>query len=244
MQKADLAIVVPTLNEQNYIGLLLDSVLRQTVLPQEIVVVDARSSDKTAAEIQERHRRCSFITLYVVPPSTISVQRNFGANRSRANDILFLDADVVLLSPDTLAKLLAEVRQRRPDIAAATNLPLSKDWRDWLYYFAIDAIFRLVKPIWPMAMGTNMYVNRQTLERLGGFDEGVRFAEDHEFVQRAVKRKARFLFLNTPKVFTSTRRLDVEGRWKYTLKMVRSLLWIWRVGYRKNPTPYTFGHFS
>ena len=108
MGKADLAIVVPSLNEQSYIGLLLDSILSQTVLPREIVVVDARSADRTAAEIQQRQQRCSFITLYIVPPSTISAQRNLGAGRSRASHILFLDADVVLLSQDTLEKVLGQ----------------------------------------------------------------------------------------------------------------------------------------
>ena len=46
----DLAIIIPTLNEEHFIGRLLDSLIKQTVRPKELVVVDAFSKDKTIEE--------------------------------------------------------------------------------------------------------------------------------------------------------------------------------------------------
>ena len=43
----DLAIIIPTLNEEHFIGYLLDSIIRQNIQPKEIVIVDAYSKDTT-----------------------------------------------------------------------------------------------------------------------------------------------------------------------------------------------------
>ncbi len=53
----DLAIIIPTLNEEHFIGRLLDSIISQSVMPKELVIVDAYSKDKTIAEIKKRQKK-------------------------------------------------------------------------------------------------------------------------------------------------------------------------------------------
>lgn len=246
MKFLDLAIVIPTLNEERYIGNLLDSILKQTVLPKEIVVVDAYSEDKTADEIKKRLKRLPQLKFYQIPKYTISRQRNFGARKTKGEHILFLDADSQLKDPKTLEKYFEEILEKKPDLAAATNLPISNFWKDILYFASIDLLFKTTKPFWPVADGRNMYIRRKMFKQIGGFDEEIVIGEDHELVQRLVKNGGKFIFLEKPKIYNSARRYNEEGRRNFTLKMFRSFLHVVKNGYRNNPiqSEYEFGKFN
>lgn len=242
--KVDLAIIIPTLNEELFIGKLLDSIAKQTVQPNEVVVVDAFSQDKTLEEIKKRLKKLPQLKYYQVPKYTISRQRNFGAKKTTATHLLFLDADMLLSSKDTLENYLHEVITKNPDIAAATNLPLSNNIKDKIFFNMMDAYFKTVKPIWPSANGQNMYITRNMFKKVGGFDEEIRIGEDHEMVQRVVKNKGKFIFLKNTKVHTSVRRLEKEGRTKFALKVTGSLIKVLTKGYRNNDTEYEFGDWE
>jgi glycosyltransferase involved in cell wall biosynthesis len=58
-----LYIVIPSHNEQEFIGLTLQSLVEQTVLPNKIVVVNDNSTDKTSEIVLEFAKNNPFITL-------------------------------------------------------------------------------------------------------------------------------------------------------------------------------------
>ena len=95
-----------------------------------------------------------------------------------------------------------------------------------------------------MATSINMYILRNTFEKNGGFDENIAVGEDFEIVYRIVKNKGKFSILSYPKVYTSPRRLEKEGRIRLVLKSVRSFIRIVRYGFRNNPVEYEFGRFT
>lgn len=240
----DLAIIIPTLNEEHFIGYLLDSIAHQSVLSKEIIVVDAYSRDKTVSEIRKRQQKLPQLTVFRIPRYTISRQRNFGVRHTTARHLLFLDADTELRSKDVLKRYFQVVLKKKPDLAIATNKPSTKYWKDEVCFRAMDLIFRISKPIWPMATCMNMYMSRQAFEKIGGFDDSIAVGEDLEMVYRAVKKGNKFLIISDPKVHTSPRRFEKEGRIRYTLKVARSFIRIVRHGYRDNPVEYEFGHFT
>ena len=49
-----LSIIIPTLNEGEYLPFLLDSIKRQTFQGYEVIVADANSGDKTRQIAKER----------------------------------------------------------------------------------------------------------------------------------------------------------------------------------------------
>lgn len=242
-QTIDWAIVIPTLNEEKYIGSLLDSIALQTVQPKEVAVVDAFSEDKTKYEVEKRQKNLPQLKFYQVKKSSISKQRNFGAEKTTASHLLFLDADMVLAST-ALEAYDQEVEKKHPDVAAAINRPLSDDWRDKFMFEGMDLSFKALKPIWPMAQGMNMYFRRDSFEKNHGFDEEITVGEDHELVQRICKNGGKFVYLNKPKVFTSIRRMKKVGRVRFALMMTASLLFVVFFGYKKNPITekYEFGN--
>lgn len=244
MKFIDLTVVIPTLNEEHYIGKLLDSIASQTVLPKEIVVVDAFSKDKTIEQIKKRQKVLPQLKYYQIPKFTISRQRNLGVKKTSSPHILFLDADGELLDKRTLEVYFKEVKDKNPDMAAAFNYPSSNYWKDKYYFKAMNLLFRLSKPIWPIALGMNLYIKRSFFKRVNGFDEKVRIGEDMELVQRVIKKRGLFLYLSKPKIYTSVRRLETEGRRRFILKMIKSFMHVRRRGFRENPTDYQFGYFG
>lgn len=240
----DLAIVIPTLNEEKYIGGLLDSLIVQTVQPKEVAVVDAFSRDKTEQEVRKRQKGLPQLKFYQIPKSTISRQRNFGVKKTSASRILFLDADTVLIDSDTLEKYFAEVEEKDPGLAVALNYPLSNHWKDKAYFQAANLGTRVGKHVWPAAVGINIYCKRPIFEKLGGFDEKVKIGEDFELVQRFAKAGVLYEILEQPKIHTSVRRLRKEGRIRFVIKMINSFINVHLYGYRKNPTAkeYEFGN--
>lgn len=240
----DLAIIIPTLNEEGFIGKLLDSIARQTVLPKEIVVVDAYSKDKTIKEIKKGQSKLPQLKYFQIKRSTISHQRNFGASETKSPHILFLDADAILKGEGVLKAYYQEVLDKKPDLAAAFNLPLSDYWKDKIFFGLMNTTFKLSKPIWPMVTGMNLYLKRDAFNKLKGFDENIKVGEDMDLVQRAVKRKLKFIFLKSVNIHTSVRRFAKTGRRKYILEVAKVSYKVLRYGHKRNSMKYEFGNFN
>ncbi len=236
MQTVDLAIIIPTLNEEKYIGKLLDSIAFQTVQPKEVVIVDAYSVDQTIKVVKKYQKKLSQLQYFQIPKYTISRQRNYGAKNTTAKHLLFLDADMLLLDPFTLEKYIREVEIRQLDIAAATNLPDSDFWQDRGLFMAMDLTLKTIKPIWPVAQGMNLYIKRKFWQKNNGFNEELKVGEDHEFVTRVVKNEAQFGYLKTTHVYTSIRRIKEMGRMRFAMKMTLSFVLEHSfLGYKNNP---------
>lgn len=240
----DLAIVIPTLNEEHFVGYLLDSIFKQSVQPKEIVVVDACSQDKTMEQVKLRQKSLTQLKFFQIPKFTVSRQRNFGVKQTTAGHLVFLDADTELRGPNILKKYFEQIKKRGPDLAIVASGPTTDYWKDKVFFTAMDLLFKTLKPIWPMATGVNMYVKRKAFERVGGFDESIAVAEDFELVHRLVKAGGKFSIISDPKIHTSPRRIEKEGRINFIIKNIRAFIRIIRKGYQNNPLEYEFGHFT
>lgn len=240
----DLAIVIPTLNEEHFIGYLLDSIAHQSVSPKEIVVVDAYSRDKTIFEIRKRIKVLPQLQVFRISRYTIARQRNLGVSKTSAPHLLFLDADTELRGKDVLKRYFQVILKKKPDLAMATNKPSTEYWKDKVYFRAMDLVLKISKPIWPMALCMNMYIRREMFEKMGGFDDSIAVGEDLEIVHRVVKGGGKFSIISDPKVHTSPRRFEREGRIRFLLKSARSFIRVVRHGYKNNPIEYEFGHFT
>lgn len=240
----DLAIIIPTLNEEHFIGRLLDSIARQTVVPTEIVVVDAQSQDRTIKEIKKRQPGFINLKYFQIKRKTISYQRNLGAKKTHAPHLLFLDADMELRNADILEKYFKEVLEKKPDIAVAKTPPDSDYWKDRIYFEIEDKVFKLIRYIWPIVTARNFYIRREIFDRLGGFNEEITVGEDQDLVHRVIKKGGKLVFLKSVKLHTSVRRVAQEGRRKYSIRMVLFMLSIILFGHKRTKVRYEFGNFK
>lgn len=80
--------MVPTRNNEDTIGELLESLAKQSLAAFEVIVVDS-SSDRTP-EIALRY---PFVRVVRVPPTGINVARNAGVKEARGEIVAFIDGD-------------------------------------------------------------------------------------------------------------------------------------------------------
>ena len=99
-------IVIPTYNEEKFISLTLQSIVKQTVLPSKVVVVNDGSTDKTEEIIQSFVEKYSFITLVNktseaihLPGSKVIQAFNKGLETLDDNYDFIVKADADLIFP-------------------------------------------------------------------------------------------------------------------------------------------------
>lgn len=231
-----LSIIIPTLNEEKYLPLLLESIKKQDFFDYEIIVADAGSKDKTI-EIAKANN-CQ-VVLGGLPAKA----RNNGAKVAKGNLLFFLDADTVL--PDNFLNYsLKELDKRHLDIASFRLVPTPANWRSLFFInFFYNWPILFFEKLLPHA-ATGIIIKKQLFEKINGFDENIKLAEDHYMARRA-KKIAKFGIIRSGKIFISDRRFKKDGWINTGLKYFFCELHMIFVGpVKSNIFKYKFDHYN
>ncbi|GMU25423.1 glycosyltransferase [Candidatus Uhrbacteria bacterium UHB] len=229
-----LSIIIPAKNEEKSLPALFDSLDAQTFQDFETIVADAASTDGTR-EIAKRR------SAFIVPGGLPGAGRNAGAEHAHGELLLFLDADVVLPSNNFLECAIEEFQETQADVATADIAPMSDRMTDKFFFRIYNGYVHLTERIRPHAPGFCIFVKKRVHDAVRGFDEGVVFAEDHEYVQRIVKHRYVFRILRrVPPIQTSVRRFDKDGRWAIGFKFVWAELRMIFKGPFRNRSPFRY----
>lgn len=230
-----LSIIIPTLNEEKYLPLLLKSIKDQKLKDYEIIVADAGSHDKTIEIAKKNGCR-------IIKGGLPAKGRNEGVKAAKGDLLLFLDADVIL-PPDFLNSAIKEFYRKKIDIATFPILIEGDKVNKFISKF-YNSLSKATKDFLPHAFGATILVRKELHQALNGFDEEVRMAEDHTYARKA-KKIANFDYLKTEPVLTSNRRFKQDGRFKTCLKFVLAEFYMASFGSIKSDIfNYKFGHYS
>lgn len=116
-----LSIVIPVYNEERYLKRCLDSIATQEVKPNEVIVVDNSSTDKSV-EIAKSY---SFVTLMYEKRQHQAFAQKTGFDAAKSEIIGRIDADIILPS-DWVQKVTAEFTAN-PKLVALTGEPYPYD---------------------------------------------------------------------------------------------------------------------
>ncbi len=116
------SIVIPTHNRALFLKAAIDSLLKQTVQPDEIIVVDDGSIDDTSHLLSTFGSKLNVISQ---AQSGRSQARNIGLARANGDFIAFLDDDDIL--PPTSIEVRAEYLNKFPQIDVVYTDALSID---------------------------------------------------------------------------------------------------------------------
>ena len=204
-----LSIIIPTKDEEKFLPGLLKSINSQDFDDYEVIVADAFSSDRTREIAEEYGAR-------IVDGGMPGVGRNAGARAAQGDFLFFLDADVII--PEGFLKnLYNEMQERYIDVATCSIKPISDIQLDRIIHKLINLTIMANLRVDPKAFGFCIFITKRLFNRIGGFDETIKVAEDNDLVKRASEYRP-LRFLNSSYVQVSVRRFEKEGRLSYMAK--------------------------
>ena len=183
------SVCITTFNEEKNIGKLLDSLLRQSLKPAEIIIVDNLSSDKTVQIIRHYQKKDSRIKLWI-QPSSRSAGRNYAIEIAKNNIIALTDAGCIA-DKNWLKNLVAPLNHREVEMVAGFYKMAGET-----FFQKAAAVFLGVIPdkfdfkFLPSAR--SMAFKKDVWERLGGFPERLtNTAEDTMFNYLALQNRVK-----------------------------------------------------
>jgi len=211
MGKPLLSVVIPTLNEEHYLPLLLRDLTKQKHHDFEVIVVDAYSEDNTKKSAQEYKKDLS-LKIYEVQKRNVSYQRNYGAKKANGEYLVFIDADS-RITTTYLFKIQKQINSSKRLLLIPEIYPGKISMSDKMMYRFINnlvAASQLTNK--PFSTGGFMVVSRFFFYHIGGFNEKCYLSEDHDLVQRAKKAGVTTKMMRGVKLRFSLRRFKREGR--------------------------------
>jgi glycosyltransferase involved in cell wall biosynthesis len=197
-----LSVIVPTLNEEHHAGALLSGVRAQTRQPDEVLVVDAGSTDGTVGLV----RSFPSVQLLTEPPP-VARGRNLGGRSATGDVLIFLDADVRLPS-NFFEAFLEAFEGRQLDVACPLYVPHRSTPAVERFHAFFNYVTKALQRIAPSGAGHCIAVRGGLFRDSRGFDPSLKF-DDIELIRRLSKGH-RFGIVEE-RVLVSDRRYREQG---------------------------------
>jgi len=228
-----LSVIIPTLNEERHVGSLLSDIAAQTREPEEVIVVDAGSTDATVPVV----RRYPFARLLESEPP-VACGRNLGGRSATGEVLIFLDADVRL--PRTFFEGFLEAFEgRRLDIGCPLYVPYRSTQVVEGLHALFNGLFKFSQGVLPSGAGHCIAVRGDVFRGSRGFDANLKF-DDIELIRRL--SRGRSFGIVEERVFVSDRRYRENGvpRMMLTYSLLALCFALGKYGWA-NRIDYEFG---
>lgn len=211
------SIIIPTLNEEQYVGNILEDLVNQDFQDYEVIHVDGRSEDKTCDAVRQYTKRLAVKTV-ISNRRNLSYQRNTGANIARGSYLIFIDADTRIPQKTFLSKLKQEIETSKflfyfPLVTITQKDPgLRVTFAFYNKAIEMSQLFPTPLPTQGIAI-----MERYFFYHLGAYhiskkhDKKVLFAEDQELLKRARKCGVMGKVAHEIHYVMSLRRYEREG---------------------------------
>lgn len=111
-----ISVIIPIYNIEKYLGECLDSIIKQSYIPDEVILIDDGSTDNSGEICNNYVNKYSCFKVIHRKNRGVSSARNLGINIAKGDYILFVDGDDIL-SPYYIEKLLKGIQQSDNDLA-------------------------------------------------------------------------------------------------------------------------------
>ena len=111
----DITIIVPFYNVQDYIAECLESIIRQTYEPKEVLLINDGSTDRSRKICQSYVEEYGYMKLLDQKNQGISTARNKGLDHATGDYVIFLDSDD-FIADNMLSVLIKKAKETDSDI--------------------------------------------------------------------------------------------------------------------------------
>lgn len=211
-----ISVIVCAHNEERMLAPCLHSLLAQTRPPDEVLVVNNASADRTG----EVARAIPGVRVVDEPRKGLVVARQRGLEESTGDLLVYVDADC--RAPITWLERVARRFESRPALLALSGNYRFFDWDWWgrtllrAYDFtlgpATHVLVKYVLRIGVVFYGGNFAVRREALARINGFDTTIEFHGEDTNLGRRLYREGPVELRYDCYLYTSARRYNAMGK--------------------------------
>lgn len=212
--KDKITIIIPCKNEGTIIKRTLDLINLQNGIDGTRVIVADCSDDNDFTKNLILSNSEKNVKLEIIKGGYPAFGRNRGAEISNTPYILFIDSDIFLEDPNTLINIVNDFLNT--DKHLATTKMRTNDGKYNYVYKIFDFIQKASSLTTPFAIGGFMLFRRSEFDRLGGFIDDDKFAEDYHLSSKIKPSKFK---IYKEIVYTTSRRFENKGL-KYMLVMM------------------------
>ncbi|MBI2107586.1 glycosyltransferase [Candidatus Woesearchaeota archaeon] len=204
-----ISVIIPTLNEEKYLGKCLEGLKKQSFRDFEIIVVDGKSTDNTV-EIAKRYSR-----VIMSDKRGVGYQQNLGAEYAKGDILIFTHADTIL-PPNTLLEISRAMARNSIVGGSTTGIFEPIDYR----VRVLNLFSPLVQMILKITYAYCIFVRKDAFDKTDGFRNCI--CEDNEFGQK-LKNQGKITILDNCPHYASSRRFRYMGFY--------STIWLWMTEY-------------
>jgi glycosyltransferase involved in cell wall biosynthesis len=175
--KAEVSVIIPARNEEASLGTCLESLVSQTGLDFEIIVVNDHSTDRTG-EIAASFPKVRVIEASPLPQGWTGKNNAVacGARQARGEWLLFTDADTVHLS-GSLARAMAEAKEHQAEMLSYSPEQIAVTFWEMAILPVVFAELarqyppsKVSDPLSPLAAANGQFIliRRETYDAIGG----------------------------------------------------------------------------
>jgi len=196
------SLVCTVKNEEDTIDSLISSIVNQTKKPDEIVIVDGGSTDKTVQKIKSIATTIDIpLKLIVAEGANIARGRNIAIENSRYDIIAVTDAGCVL-KEDWLSKITEPLKNPDIDVVAGAYLPLyDNEVGEILSYIIMSVNLRELDLKRFLPSSRSIAFKKSAWDRVGGYPEWLDTAEDTYFDLKMRKNGMKFMLVRDAIVY-------------------------------------------
>lgn len=234
MIKPFFSIVIPSLNEEINLPILLTAIKNQTEKDSEVLVIDSHSTDKTSEKAVKYEKLIPRFKFISHKTKNVSASRNYGASFAQGEYLVFFDADVQP-EKDFIQEIKKKIIENNLDVTTVWNRPKNSGVSGKIALTLANIGMSVFQKIKPGANGPCIIIKKELFNKIGRFDEGIIFGEDFDLIQKAHRLKANFRVFRKPILYVSTRRFDQEGILMTIYKSGKALIYQLFIGPIRKP---------
>lgn len=192
LSAADISVIIPAYQAEDTIARALDSVLVQTVLPAEIIVIDDGSQDRTREVVSAyvAKQTACLIRLFEQENLGAGAARNQGLVATERKLVAFLDADDEWL-PEKLSRSIAAMTGEGVDLVSHDYI--RTEGQSTTHISCANNFSRRPDPFVDYFLRgyiatSTVVARRALLIEAGGFDPSLRAGQDYELWLAAISR--------------------------------------------------------
>lgn len=225
--KDKVSIIIPCLNEQDYIAKCLDSVIANDYSNDflEVIVIDGMSTDRTREIIHQYQDKYRFVRLLDNPKRTAPSALNIGIKNATGDIVIRMDAHTTYsrnyvskcvetlkeFNADNVGGVIRTLPGKNTFIAKLIALSIGHPFGVGMSYFRVAKTRMPPCPVDTVPFGC---FRRELFKKIGYFDESLPRVEDIDFNNR-IKEVGGKIILNPEIVSFYYARGSLKDFWKH-----------------------------